>query len=159
MNLDNQTLIHVAAEVTLIAGLGFWMKKRADYADAKIEELEAKLKKYEEVIMQQQNLLARHEGMLRQIFGQPDVRSLQDKPPQNSSSQGSSQTSSPPNPPNPPPEEEEDVDAILRRELAREDEKSIEVDTVTTIADEKKASPTALKQRKTKKKTVNVRKT
>ena len=161
MNLDNQTMIHIAAEVTLIAGLGFWMKKRADSSDAKIEELEEKMKKYEEVIGQQQNLIARHEAMLRQIFGQPPAPPNQLPP-----AQKPVQKSSPPKEPGAGEDVDtpsENIDEILKQELAREDEEGIEIETVETSPtvkqEEKKSSPTALKQRKVKKKTENVRRT
>lgn len=156
-------MIHIAAEVTLIAGLGFWMKKRADASDAKIEELEDKLKKYEEILIQQQNLISRHENALRQIFGQPELRGPQEK-----SLPGAPSSSSVSQPqPQKEPEEEDDIDDILKQELAKEEEKSIEIETVDDATrdavDEsrrKSSSPTALKQRKVnKKKTVNVRTT
>ena len=136
MNLDNQTMIHIAAEVTLIAGLGFWMKKRADASDAKIEELEEKMKKYEEVIGQQQNLIARHEAMLRQIFGQPPAPPNQ-LPPDQKPVQKSSK-SSPPKEPGAGTDADmdtpsENIDEILKQELAREDEEGIEIETESTL--------------------------
>jgi len=160
MNFDNQFMIHVAAEVTLIAGLGFWMKKRADASDLKIEELEAKLQKYEEVLQQQQNMIARHENMLRQLFGQPDMAASKPKNlPANVNPQ-------PPQPQPPqqvkqePEEDTEDIDNILKQELAKENEDSIEIETAVDDSQEKSINPTALKQRKAdKKKTLNGRTT
>lgn len=70
-NLDTKTLVHVGTELLLIGGLGFWMKKRIDTADAKVEEMEKKLVAFEEIINQQQAILAKHDAGLRQLFGMP----------------------------------------------------------------------------------------
>ncbi len=72
--IDTKTMIHIGTELLLIGGLGFWMKKRVDASDAKIEELEKKLSAYEDIISQQQNLLTRHEEMLRKVFGMPPLQ-------------------------------------------------------------------------------------
>lgn len=72
-DMDTKTMIHIGTEILLIGGLGFWMKKRADTLDAQVEELTKKLAAYEDIIAQQQQLLARHDAMLRQIFGIPNT--------------------------------------------------------------------------------------
>ena len=72
-DMDTKTMIHIGTEILLIGGLGFWMKKRADTLDAQVEDLTKKLAAYEEIITQQQQLLSRHEAMLRQIFGIPNA--------------------------------------------------------------------------------------
>lgn len=71
MNFENQTLIHIGAEVVLFGGLVFWSKKRLDAADQKIEELEERLAKYEQMFMHLQEGLTKHDNALRQIYGMP----------------------------------------------------------------------------------------
>lgn len=71
MNFENQTMIHIGAEVLLFGGLVFWSKKRLDAADQKIEELEERLAKYEQMFMHLQEGLTKHDNALRQIYGMP----------------------------------------------------------------------------------------
>jgi hypothetical protein len=75
-DMDSKTMIHIGTEILLIGGLGFWMKKRVDTLDSQVEELSKKLAAYENIITQQQQLLARHDSLLRQAFGVPDQKYL-----------------------------------------------------------------------------------
>lgn len=74
--MDTKTMVHIASEILLIGGLGFWMKKRVDTLDAQVDEMSKKLTVYENIIQQQQQLLAKHEAVLQQISSLPPVQTM-----------------------------------------------------------------------------------
>lgn len=74
--MDTKTMIHIATEVLLIGGLGFWTKNKVDTLGAQVEDLTKKLAVYENVIQQQQGMLAKHEAFMQQLFEIPQIQAL-----------------------------------------------------------------------------------
>lgn len=74
--MDMKTLIHVGIELVVMAGMAFWMNKKIGAVEAGQVALVAQMKKYEEIIAQQNSVISRHDAMLRQIFtgGPPPVQ-------------------------------------------------------------------------------------
>ena len=69
--INNQLLIHVGVELVVIGGITFWLNKRISSADARVEEMADRIAALENVIGQQQQLLLKHEQILRSLVGAP----------------------------------------------------------------------------------------
>lgn len=159
--VDTKMMVHIGTELLLIGGLGFWMKKRVDTLDLQVEELNKKLSVYENIISQQQQMLASHESVLRQAFGIPQLPAgngfstpgskIVSKPKgdlKSSSSIPEPKTvkeSEPENVSNVQQDAEDDVspedlDEILRQELG-EQTNTLEIDTVEISQQEETLKP------------------
>jgi hypothetical protein len=81
---DMKMLIHVGVELVVMAGLAFWMNKRIGVVESGVQGCMSQMKKYEEILAQQSNVLSKHDAILRQIFGggppPPDPRALSPPP-------------------------------------------------------------------------------
>ena len=67
------TLFHVGAEFVVIAGVTFWLNRRISGLEEKINILNDTIQKYEETMARQNQLLMRHEQIIRQITGAPPL--------------------------------------------------------------------------------------
>lgn len=67
--VNTQTLIHVGVELVVVGGLTFWFQRKTSLLRGEINALREKVARHEEIISNQGQLLARHDQILRQIFG------------------------------------------------------------------------------------------
>lgn len=74
--VDQKTLIHAGIEFVVIGGVTFWLNRRISNIHEEVIELRKKVDSYEHIIQQQNQLLSRHETMLRQIFGEQPKKSI-----------------------------------------------------------------------------------
>jgi len=79
-SVDTKTLVHIGVEAVVIGGVVFWLNGRISGVQTGLAELQQKIQMLEGVIQQQNQLLSRHEAILRQMMGAPQV-----DPPQDSS--------------------------------------------------------------------------
>lgn len=69
--VNMQTLIHLGIEILVVGGLTFWVHRRVGGMESTVEELTKKIAALEGLVERQQQLLAQHDNILRQIIGAP----------------------------------------------------------------------------------------
>ncbi len=121
-SVDTKTMIHVGVEMVVIGGITFWLNKRISGVQDIVDDLVKKIKSLESIIQQQEQMISRHENILRQIMGghAPPISRSQTSP--QASPQTSPQNSSPYQNPSPPSQDQElspdDLDALLEEQLS-----------------------------------------
>ena len=68
-NINSVLLCHIGVEFVVIAGITFYLNKKINSLDDKINIMRDTLLKYEEIIQNQQQMLIRHEQIIRQLTG------------------------------------------------------------------------------------------
>ena len=96
-SVDTKTLVHAGVEIVIIGGIAFWLNTRISGLQEELTVLRQKVESLEGVIQQQNQLLSRHEAILRQITGGgPPPQSHQGPPPQSYHPQSDRQEPPPP---------------------------------------------------------------
>lgn len=68
-SLDTKTLVHVGVEVVVIGGVAFWLNGKISTVQKELAEALGRIQRMEEIINQQNQVITRHEMILRQIMG------------------------------------------------------------------------------------------
>lgn len=69
MNLDTTTLVHVGTELVVLGAYTYWIQKKCAGLEARITELETQCRGYEDLLMNQTNVLKLHHQLLQQLTG------------------------------------------------------------------------------------------
>jgi len=78
--LDTKTMIHIGVEAVVIGGVTFWLNGRVSSVQRTCQELQERLQTLESVIQQQNQIISRHEAVLRQVMGAPRPSRRPQKP-------------------------------------------------------------------------------
>lgn len=152
-SINNQTLIHVGIELLVVASLAFWVNKKDSNLQAQINKLVEQNENFEKIMIEQRNLIMKHEQMLMQIFNPNRQISPPQYQTQNTQTQIQPQTENKTTVPEVQPEEEPDIDlSEIDRILDLEtNPKEIEIECVDDVC-VIKTKPKKKKKRLAKKK-------
>lgn len=68
-NISMSTLIHVGVELVVTAGLVYWAHSKVSTMASQMAELNDKVNKYEDILKNQGDVIAKHEMAIRQLYG------------------------------------------------------------------------------------------
>jgi len=92
--VGTQTLIHAGVELVVVGGVTFWLNKKISSLSDEVKSLKEKILQYENIVNQQEQLLLRHDSMLKHILQIPDDQHT--LPPQQRGTQNPPQQNNPP---------------------------------------------------------------
>ena len=75
--VNMQTLVHVGAELVIAAGMAFWIQRKTSILSAEVARLQKQVDDYENIFKNQQQLLDRHDQILRHLLGGPPQQNTQ----------------------------------------------------------------------------------
>ncbi len=148
--MDTRLLVHIGIELVVVSGISFWLNRKINTTDARVEALEERMLKYENLLSR---LLPSHEMVLAEVFPRGPGGTLQKSEPQRTPPGNgpappppvrTDQVSKPPSVPGtitPPGEPEdhtnEDLDLelgdIFEESIENKEPDAIEIDTYSEV--------------------------